>query len=86
MVVGTEWPEDEWIGVVSSHLTRVRWSKTKATKGVLSIEFKGVVVHHYYEVPRRVWQKLMGAPSHGGFFHDHVRDAYRSTVTTEGEK
>lgn len=43
---------------------------------VLEIEFVGGAVYEYTEVPRRVHEELMGAPSHGRCFGRVVRGRY----------
>jgi hypothetical protein len=42
----------------------------------LEIEFATGRVYRYFLVPRRVHEELMGAPSLGRYFNEHVRDSY----------
>ncbi len=42
---------------------------------VLEIEFAGGEVYQYYDVPRRIYDGLMSAESHGRYFHQHIRNA-----------
>lgn len=44
--------------------------------GALEIEFNHGGVYRYMDVPRDVYQELLSARSHGGYFHDHVRGEY----------
>jgi hypothetical protein len=32
--------------------------------------------YSYFAVPPRVFEAFLAAPSHGRFFHDHIRDKY----------
>lgn len=34
-------------------------------------------VYKYYDVPSSAYHELMSAPSHGTYFHDHIRTSYR---------
>lgn len=45
--------------------------------GVLEVEFVGGAVYRYADVPVAVYEGLMAAESHGTFFNEHVRNAYR---------
>jgi hypothetical protein len=44
---------------------------------LLEIAFKTGSVYEYYNVPSVIHQKLMTAPSHGKFFHAHIKGTYR---------
>jgi hypothetical protein len=45
--------------------------------GVLEVEFTSGALYRYANVPVAVYEALMAAESHGTFFNEHVRDAYR---------
>jgi len=60
--------------VISSNLKSVGYDMNTKT---LEIEFKNGSVYQYYEVPLDVYEGLMKAPSHGKFFHAHIRNVYR---------
>jgi hypothetical protein len=45
--------------------------------GVLEIQFQGGGVYRYFDVPDRIHQALLAAPSKGRFFNETIRDAYR---------
>jgi len=60
--------------VVSSNLKSVGYDVN--TK-ILEIEFQNGSVYQYYEVPLNIYEGLMKAPSHGKFFHAHIRNIYR---------
>lgn len=60
--------------VSSSNLISVGYD---AESGTLEIEFKGGRVYQYFSVPESVYLALVGAGSVGGYFHAHVKDAYR---------
>ena len=42
---------------------------------ILEIEFTNGAVYRYFDVPAEVYRGLMGAESHGRYFHQHVRGA-----------
>lgn len=44
---------------------------------VLQIEFVGGDVYSYFLVPASVHRALMGSPSKGRFFGEHVRDRFQ---------
>jgi KTSC domain-containing protein len=33
--------------------------------------------YSYFSVPKKIHDAFVAAPSHGRFFHDHIRDRYR---------
>ena len=41
---------------------------------VLEIEFTNGAVYQYFDVPAEVYRGLMAAESHGGYFHQRVRN------------
>ncbi len=59
------------VPVQSSNLNRVGYDG-----GVLVIEFKSGGVYEYDDVLRDVFDALMAAPSHGKYFHRHIRNIY----------
>ena len=60
--------------VRSSNLAAVGYDAESRT---LEIEFLDSGVYQYFDVPPSIHDGLMGAPSHGKFFHAHIRDKYR---------
>ena len=44
--------------------------------GALEIEFRSGGVYRYADVPRETYEGLLGARSHGSYFHEHVRSQY----------
>lgn len=46
---------------------------------VLEIEFADSDVYRYFEVPEFEYLGLIHAESMGGYFAEHIRDAYRFT-------
>ena len=42
----------------------------------LEIAFKNGGVYQYRQVPERVFQSLLKAPSHGRYFNEHIKDRY----------
>jgi hypothetical protein len=62
------------IFVSSSNLRSVGYDKASMT---LEIEFNSGGVYQYYSVPETIYNGLMNAPSHGKYFHQHIKDVYR---------
>jgi len=59
--------------VVSSDLRSVGYDSKNE---VLEIEFNSGGVYQYSNVPETVYSQLMSAPSHGEFFHAHIKNVY----------
>lgn len=59
--------------VSSSNLKSVGYDESSK---ILEIEFHSGGVYQYYSVPSSVYQGLMSAPSHGKYFHAHIKDVY----------
>ncbi len=59
------------IPVVSSDLSAVGYNG-----GVLVIRFHSGGTYQYSGVPESVYQGLMGAPSHGRYFHANIKGRY----------
>lgn len=45
--------------------------------GTLTIEFHSGGVYQYYGVPHSEYSALLNAPSHGKYFHAHIKNRYR---------
>jgi hypothetical protein len=60
--------------VSSSNLASVGYDAETLT---LEIEFLGGREYQYYEVPPGEYQGLMTAASHGTYFNEHIKNAYR---------
>jgi KTSC domain-containing protein len=45
--------------------------------GALDVEFTSGAVYRYFGVPRRLYDELLRAESHGSFFSQHIRDRFR---------
>jgi len=60
--------------VVSSNLAEVGYDEETAT---LEILFSEGSLYQYFDVPRRVYESLLNAPSVGSYFHSEVRGVYR---------
>jgi len=42
----------------------------------LEIEFNSGGIYQYSSVPETIFRQLMAAPSHGKFFHAHIKNVY----------
>ena len=60
--------------VSSSDLQSVGYD---ANMGTLEIRFHSGGTYRYFGVPARVHSSLMGAASHGRYFHRHIKGVYR---------
>lgn len=61
------------VPVSSSNLSSVGYDEADQ---VLEIEFNSGRVYQYFDVPKRAHQGLMGAASHGKYFHKYIEDNY----------
>ena len=62
------------IPVSSSNIASVGYD---SCSGTLEIGFHSGGVYQYYGVPHSEYAGLMGAGSHGSYFHAHIRSHYR---------
>ncbi|MBI1886043.1 MAG: KTSC domain-containing protein [Chloroflexi bacterium] len=60
--------------VSSSNLRSIGYDPATA---LLEIEFQDGAVYQYFNVPEHIYRGLMGASSHGSYFHQFIRDKYR---------
>ena len=60
--------------VNSSDVRSVGYDEATQT---LEIEFHSGGTYQYYAVPLVVYRALMSAPSHGQYFHAHIKGLYR---------
>lgn len=44
---------------------------------VLEVEFLNGSIYHYYAVPPAVYERLMGAASHGQYLNAHIKGTFR---------
>lgn len=78
------------IRVKSSNLWSYAYQPKDTQKGDVLIQFKGAQggpddIYIYYDVPAKVWQGFVGAPSKGRFFWQHIRNAVKYAKLT-GDK
>ncbi len=67
----------EHISVSSSNIASVGYDAAyDAATCTLQIKFHSGGLYEYYNVPYAVYQGLMNAPSHGKYFHQHIKDVY----------
>lgn len=59
--------------VSSSNLSSVGYD---ANDRILEIQFNSGRIYQYSNVPEDIYEGLMAAPSHGKYFHQHIRDVY----------
>lgn len=71
-VDSTTVPEPELMSVSSSAMEAVGYDDDRR---LLAIEFENGAVYHYFDVPSAVHEGLMGAESHGRYFHQYIRGA-----------
>ena len=60
--------------VESSALASVGYDAEAKTP---EIEFRTRKLYRYFEVPKRIYDHLMDAPSKGHFFNTRIRNAFR---------
>lgn len=61
----------QMVPVNSSNLESVGYEN-----GMLYIRFRSGGLYSYAGVPAAVYAALMQAPSHGSFFHAHIKNVY----------
>jgi hypothetical protein len=49
--------------------------------GTLEIEFVNGSVYQYFDVPEPIYQALLNADTHGGFFNQQIRGHFRYART-----
>ena len=62
--------------VSSSNIRSIGYDSVSNT---LEIEFHSGGVYQYFNVPESIYKELMQAPSHGSYFHRHIRERFRWT-------
>ena len=60
--------------VVSSDIRSVGYD---GESNALEIEFHSGGIYQYYSVSKAIYEALMNAPSHGKYFHAHIKDTFR---------
>jgi hypothetical protein len=53
---------------------------------ILEIEFQSGMVYQYLDVPRKVYEDLIGAESKGQYFNGEIRDAYECVRLGSGRR
>ena len=61
--------------VTSSDIASVGYDLESST---LEVRCHSGGLYEYFNVPESVWRALMGATSHGQYFHAHIKDRYRT--------
>lgn len=68
--------------VKSSNMWSYAFQPKDYNTGTMLIQFKGAKggpedVYVYYDVPNKLWQKFVAAPSKGAFFWRHIRNVFK---------
>lgn len=76
--------------VKSSNVWSYAFQPKDYNLGTMLIQFKGAKggpedVYVYYDVPNKLWQKFVSAPSKGSFFWKHIRNVFKYSKLT-GDK
>jgi hypothetical protein len=61
------------VQVESEAIAEIAYEAERSTMFVRFVEGQW---YSYFAVSRRVYQAFVAAPSHGRFFHEHIRDKY----------
>lgn len=64
----------ERIQVASSNISEIGYDPKTST---LEVAFANGTVYQYFDVPMRVRDELINAPSAGKYFHAEIRGVYR---------
>lgn len=78
------------IRVRSSNLWSYAFQPKDYNAGTMLIQFKGTNggpndVYVYYDIPNKLWQKFVAAPSKGHFFWQYIRNVFKYSKLT-GDK
>lgn len=78
------------IRVKSSNLWSYAFQPKDYNTGTMMIQFKGASggpddVYVYYDVPTKLWQKFVAAPSKGHFLWEYIRNVFKYSKLT-GDK
>ena len=70
------------IRVKSSNVWAYAFQPNDYNKGTMLMQFKGANggpddIYIYYDVPNKLWQKFVAAPSKGHFFWQHIRNVFK---------
>lgn len=70
------------IRVKSSNVWAYAFQPKDYNKGTMLMQFKGANggpddIYVYYDVPNKLWQKFVAAPSKGHFFWQHIRNVFK---------
>ena len=70
------------IRVKSSNVWAYAFQPKDYNKGTMLMQFKGANggpddIYIYYDVPNKLWQKFVAAPSKGHFFWQHIRNVFK---------
>ena len=60
--------------VSSSNIRSIGYDSKSTT---LEIEFLSGGVYQHFNVPQSVYNELMTGPSHGSYFHHHIKNKYQ---------
>jgi hypothetical protein len=68
--------------VKSSNVWSYAFQPKDYNKGTMLMQFKGANggpddIYIYYDVPNKLWQKFVAAPSKGAFFWQHIRNVFK---------
>jgi hypothetical protein len=66
--------------VASSAILRIRY---RPQPRELLVTFASGKTYAYADVPERVYDAFLAAPSHGAFFNDHIRDRYAYRLVSD---
>lgn len=61
------------VQVESEAIDEITYDSDRST---LFVRFAHGGWYSYFAVPQSIYEAFVAAPSHGRFFHDHVRDRY----------
>ena len=79
------------IRVKSSNVWSYAFQPKDYNVGNMLMQFKGANggpedIYIYYDVPSKLWQKFVAAPSKGHFFWEHIRNVFKYAKLTGDKK
>ena len=71
-----------WTPKVRRSSSVIASARYNARTRTMQVEFRTGRVYRYFEVPRRVYEELINAPSQGEYFNTRIRNNYRYREVT----
>jgi len=75
MILKNEYPQIKRTPIHSSNIASVGYDDNNL---ILEIEFHNGATYKYFNVPKRVFEGLLSAGSHGSYFRYNIKNEFKS--------